>query len=602
MMSTMSATRRLHEDQRGAVMLIGLGMSCFLIGALWFVMGIGDSIVFRDTMQEAADHGAFTSAVLHAKGMNFIAACNCLMLIAIVIHIVLGMIHDILLLVCILFGVETFGAACEPYVQFRPWYHNYAKGMKIFCDIMHYIEMGAAYGYPFLGAYKGYRVGSDYGDFSGGPQRSLKVIPISTSMIPGQLITAGMNKAIMAISPSRTQLGGGNGKGPTLCNDGTVSNSAGRGTCSGHKGINPDQSKVNSNVDTYTSADAKLGLPVAAAPYNVICKKIGKSAVSEIISIVSGGAAEKAGGWVKSAMGAISGFVGEALAARYCNPLGNNEAMNSFKESFNKGNEAIKGGQDALANAPKDKNGNPLDKNGNIIKSTGPTSGVSGSGGGLSKTIGPISIGSSGGGLDPGFDKWWGKGGPLLPWGGTSNGSPWQQVWAINWKPDYKDSNEHRVAIAQRKFGVEQTAQSSIYFAQAEFYYDCANVWSEESCNGPDIEDNNAGYSVRWRARLRHVTLPDVGTMITSFLGNFLTQMKGYKDLKTTATEDLGKLLTGGAEGVGGVLANSAIEAVFGQVMSRVEATAQNQLNKLGGAVDKGIQGAAAGMGFTPFH
>ena len=63
----------LLEDQRGAVMLTGLFMACFLIGALWFVIGIGDAIVFRDKMQEAADSGAFSSAALHAKGMNFIS-------------------------------------------------------------------------------------------------------------------------------------------------------------------------------------------------------------------------------------------------------------------------------------------------------------------------------------------------------------------------------------------------------------------------------------------------------------------------------------------------------------------------------------------------
>ena len=71
-----SMARELHKDQRGAIMLMGLCMSCFLIGGLWFLIGIGDTIVFRDNMQEATDHAAFTSAVLHAKGMNFISACN----------------------------------------------------------------------------------------------------------------------------------------------------------------------------------------------------------------------------------------------------------------------------------------------------------------------------------------------------------------------------------------------------------------------------------------------------------------------------------------------------------------------------------------------
>ena len=89
-----SELSELHGDKRGAIMLMGLCMACFLIGSLWFLIGIGDAIVFRDTMQEAADHSVFTSAALHAKGMNFISACNLVMLVMVIVHIVLGIIHD----------------------------------------------------------------------------------------------------------------------------------------------------------------------------------------------------------------------------------------------------------------------------------------------------------------------------------------------------------------------------------------------------------------------------------------------------------------------------------------------------------------------------
>src|SRR5205085_1700177 len=111
LMSTRESLKELHENKKGAVMLTGLCMSCFLIGSLWFVIGIGDAIVFRDTMQEVADHSAFTSAVVHARGMNFISACNLILLAMITIHIILGLIHDILLAFCILFAIPTLGAS-----------------------------------------------------------------------------------------------------------------------------------------------------------------------------------------------------------------------------------------------------------------------------------------------------------------------------------------------------------------------------------------------------------------------------------------------------------------------------------------------------------
>ena len=118
LMKEVSTVKRLHNDQRGAIMLMGLCMSCFLIGALWFLIGIGDAIVFRDTMQEATDHATFTSAALHAKGMNFISACNLFILALIAVHIIMGLIHDILLAVCII----SLGFGCGLWVNARRAY------------------------------------------------------------------------------------------------------------------------------------------------------------------------------------------------------------------------------------------------------------------------------------------------------------------------------------------------------------------------------------------------------------------------------------------------------------------------------------------------
>src|SRR6185369_12368413 len=101
-------TRDLRTDTRGAVLLTGLFMACFLIGCLWFIIGIGDTLVFRQRMQEATDHTAFASAALHAKGMNFLSLCNLVLLAVVVIHILLGIIHDIALALCIV----SLGTTC----------------------------------------------------------------------------------------------------------------------------------------------------------------------------------------------------------------------------------------------------------------------------------------------------------------------------------------------------------------------------------------------------------------------------------------------------------------------------------------------------------
>ncbi|HZO16183.1 MAG TPA: hypothetical protein VFB62_23070 [Polyangiaceae bacterium] len=56
--------------------MIAVFMSVFLVGGIWYLMGIGDAIVYREKLQAGADATAFTSAVYHARGMNIIAMVN----------------------------------------------------------------------------------------------------------------------------------------------------------------------------------------------------------------------------------------------------------------------------------------------------------------------------------------------------------------------------------------------------------------------------------------------------------------------------------------------------------------------------------------------
>ena len=66
-------------DQRGAVMVVGVFMAAFLVGSLWYIIGIGDAILYRERMQDGADAVAFAAAVYHARGMNIIAMINIIM-------------------------------------------------------------------------------------------------------------------------------------------------------------------------------------------------------------------------------------------------------------------------------------------------------------------------------------------------------------------------------------------------------------------------------------------------------------------------------------------------------------------------------------------
>lgn len=91
--------RGLHRDDRGAVLVVGLFMCTCMVGALWYLAGIGDAIVYRERLQETADAVAFSGAALNARGMNLIVLINLIMALILAIRLILKAIQAALWLV-----------------------------------------------------------------------------------------------------------------------------------------------------------------------------------------------------------------------------------------------------------------------------------------------------------------------------------------------------------------------------------------------------------------------------------------------------------------------------------------------------------------------
>jgi hypothetical protein len=118
-MSALAITPALADDRHddetlgsgtsGAIMVLGLFMAFFLVGALYFIIGIGNTILFRERMQDAADAAAFSAAVMDARGMNLIALINIIMAAALAILVALRAIQ----LLCIA-GIAIAGALAWP--------------------------------------------------------------------------------------------------------------------------------------------------------------------------------------------------------------------------------------------------------------------------------------------------------------------------------------------------------------------------------------------------------------------------------------------------------------------------------------------------------
>lgn len=71
--------RNLLADDSGATMVMGVFMAMMVVGMIYYVWGLGGTIIHRERMQDAADAAAFGASVFQARGMNIIAMLNVLM-------------------------------------------------------------------------------------------------------------------------------------------------------------------------------------------------------------------------------------------------------------------------------------------------------------------------------------------------------------------------------------------------------------------------------------------------------------------------------------------------------------------------------------------
>jgi len=69
----------LVADEGGAIMVIGVFMAVLLVGFMYYVIGVGETIFYRERMADAGDAGAWAAAVMHARGMNAIVLINMVM-------------------------------------------------------------------------------------------------------------------------------------------------------------------------------------------------------------------------------------------------------------------------------------------------------------------------------------------------------------------------------------------------------------------------------------------------------------------------------------------------------------------------------------------
>ena len=85
-------------DERGAIMVCCVFFAIVLVGMMYTLTGIGDTLHLRERAQDAADASALSAAVLHARGMNLIVFVNLIMLALVMLLIAVRVVQGLAVL------------------------------------------------------------------------------------------------------------------------------------------------------------------------------------------------------------------------------------------------------------------------------------------------------------------------------------------------------------------------------------------------------------------------------------------------------------------------------------------------------------------------
>jgi hypothetical protein len=414
----------LRRDQSGAIMVAGVFMAVLLAAAIFLIIGTGDAIVYRERVQDAADAVAYTSAGIHARGMNIIVLINLIMvaLMALLVAIkMLIVIIGILIAVCTAISILTAGilaAICGPVISIgtetEEWLNEAADYYQDFLDvalpILSKTEAVIAITTPWVGLAKGIKVANVY------KPRVTSGFSVSPSMVP----------------------------------------------------FAPDT--------------AKLGLPVTEMFFDKFCKKAAEKGVQWAFfwapSWFKDGASKFAGWVAGSFPGFFCGGSGKNGGETEINKTSYNDLQSIVDKTCSAAKDQCFKDKQASSFCEDDGGGVFTFNSARCNKETKEKVKES-----LDKNLK-----DGKGKIDPGSGKFldFSNKTPKDIWSTAENGNFWMQVWGITFGDEsWPRRNDKGIALAS-KAGLPKpdTAWGNFRVAQAEFYFDAKGEWSKmkEEC------------------------------------------------------------------------------------------------------------------------
>jgi hypothetical protein len=421
-------------------------MAAMLTGILWYVIGIGDAIVYRETMQDGADATAYAAAVYHARGMNVIAMLNIIMAAVLAVLVALKICQIIVIIVntisCALAWTGVGAAVCaatsaaeEPLQSAinttEQIVDKVLRGLNLAAD-------GIALGMPWVAEAKAVYVANSYSPTVHGG------LMVSASLVPGVDIPSS----------------GSSSSGGSMAASFSGSGSSG------------------------SSSGTRLGLPVQNDDFDVLCKHAGEDVAD--IALAPFAAFGIPTSWA-------SGFVGDLVASvpsYFCGADGSSTDSSGIQDKTAKA--LCDKQQQAVAdwNAANPHNKKSFDYD--SCMSDANTSAVGGAAGSVGQFSGDEGKASK------------------KVYGPAKNGDDYFAIWSLTWGDLKSQSGAQKgvdVAAWNNAKTADPSLITKVSFAKAEFYYDVRPGSGGAPAKWDDYKDD-AMWNLRWRARFRRVTPP----------------------------------------------------------------------------------------------
>ncbi len=117
----------LQCDERGAIMLLGLFFAIFGAAIVYSVVGVSQALLYRQGLQDGADAGALSAAVMEARLMNAIVLVNILMSAILSVLVALKLVELLAIMGMMLataLAYPTFGASLAAIPVLTPIQQN----------------------------------------------------------------------------------------------------------------------------------------------------------------------------------------------------------------------------------------------------------------------------------------------------------------------------------------------------------------------------------------------------------------------------------------------------------------------------------------------